>query len=106
MKFFSTLLLILPVVSAARVHVESRDHPTPTTEVQHGQTGTLIVLPPQSTETGTKQIPGMFSISHGFPLKLIVPDADHPFIAPGPDDQRGRKLLLSQGLDDTKRSTR
>ncbi|KAJ7647750.1 Chloroperoxidase [Roridomyces roridus] len=46
---------------------------TPTTEVQHGQTGTLIVLPPQATETGLKQIP----------------DAAHPFIAPGPDDQRG-----------------
>ncbi|KAJ7072784.1 Chloroperoxidase [Mycena amicta] len=44
-----------------------------TTEVQDGQTGTLISLPPMPTETGTKQIP----------------DADHPFIAPGPTDQRG-----------------
>jgi len=49
-----------------------RSTPT-TTEVQDGQTGTLMVLPPQATETGTKQIP----------------DADHPFIAPGPKDQRG-----------------
>ncbi|KAF7309995.1 Cloroperoxidase [Mycena indigotica] len=44
-----------------------------TTNVQDGQTGTLIVLPPQATDTGTKQIP----------------DADHPFIAPGAEDQRG-----------------
>ncbi|KAJ7713379.1 Chloroperoxidase [Mycena metata] len=42
-------------------------------EVQDGQTGVVIMLPPQPTDTGLKQIP----------------DADHPFIAPGPDDQRG-----------------
>ncbi|KAJ7592839.1 Chloroperoxidase [Mycena floridula] len=74
MKSFSALLLILPVVLAApRINVDARDDPTPTTEIQDGQTGTLIVFPPQATETGTKNIP----------------DADHPFIAPGPDDQRG-----------------
>ncbi|KAJ7655390.1 Chloroperoxidase [Mycena rosella] len=51
-----------------------RDDPSPTTtEIQDGQTGTLIVMPAQATETGLKQIP----------------DAAHPFIAPGPDDQRG-----------------
>jgi len=32
-----------------------------------------MVLPPQQTDTGTKR----------------VPDADHPFIAPGPNDMRG-----------------
>ncbi|KAJ7731075.1 Chloroperoxidase [Mycena metata] len=42
-------------------------------EVQDGQTGVVIMLPPQPTDTGLKQIP----------------DADHPFIAPGPNDQRG-----------------
>ncbi|KAJ7029903.1 Chloroperoxidase [Mycena alexandri] len=42
-------------------------------EVQDGQTGVVIMLPPQPTDTGLKQIP----------------DADHPFIAPGLDDQRG-----------------
>ncbi|KAJ7588830.1 Chloroperoxidase [Mycena floridula] len=74
MKSFSALLLILPAVLAASINFNARDDPTPTTEIQDGQTGTLIVIPPQATETsGIKQIP----------------DADHPFIAPGPDDQRG-----------------
>ncbi|KAJ7575170.1 Chloroperoxidase [Mycena floridula] len=73
MKSFSALLLILPVVLAANINLDARD-PTPTTEIQDGQIGTLIVIPPQATETsGIKQIP----------------DADHPFIAPGPNDQRG-----------------
>ncbi|KAJ7745072.1 Chloroperoxidase [Mycena metata] len=71
-----TLLSLLPAVLAFPRNpiLTRRDDPTPTTtEVQDGQTGTLIVIPPQPTETGLKQIP----------------DADHPFIAPGPDDQRG-----------------
>ncbi|KAJ6592660.1 Chloroperoxidase [Mycena capillaripes] len=68
MKSFARLLLLLPAVLFA-----PQDSPSPTTEVQDGQTGTLMVLPPQPTETGLKQIP----------------DADHPFIAPGPNDQRG-----------------
>ncbi|KAJ7176092.1 Chloroperoxidase [Mycena crocata] len=42
-------------------------------DIQDGQTGVLMVLPPQRTDTGLKRIP----------------DADHPFIAPGPNDQRG-----------------
>ncbi|KAJ7127464.1 hypothetical protein C8R43DRAFT_1134716 [Mycena crocata] len=42
-------------------------------DIQDGQTGVLMVLPPHQTDTGTKR----------------VPDADHPFIAPGPNDQRG-----------------
>ncbi|KAJ7592141.1 Chloroperoxidase [Mycena floridula] len=73
MKSFSALLLTLPVVLAANINLDARD-PTPTTEIQDGQIGTLIVIPPQATETsGIKQIP----------------DTDHPFIAPGPNDQRG-----------------
>ncbi|KAJ7728097.1 Chloroperoxidase [Mycena metata] len=71
-----TLLSLLPAVLAFPRNpiLTRRDDPTPTTtEVQDGQTGTLIAIPPQPTETGLKQIP----------------DADHPFIAPGPDDQRG-----------------
>ncbi|KAJ6539633.1 Chloroperoxidase [Mycena capillaripes] len=68
MRSFAGLMLLLPVVLSA-----PRDSPSPTTEVQDGQTGTLMVLPPQPTETGLKQIP----------------DAAHPFIAPGPSDQRG-----------------
>ncbi|KAJ7466350.1 Chloroperoxidase [Mycena latifolia] len=42
-------------------------------EVHDGQTATLITFPTQPTDTGLKQIP----------------DAAHPFIAPGPNDQRG-----------------
>ncbi|KAJ7171393.1 Chloroperoxidase [Mycena filopes] len=45
----------------------------PVPDVQDGQTGTLMVLPPRQTDTGTKRIP----------------DPAHPFIAPGPNDQRG-----------------
>jgi len=67
------LLLLLAPVLAAPKNPNIRDSPSSTTEVQDGQTGTLIVLPAQATETGLKQIP----------------DAAHPFIAPGPDDQRG-----------------
>ncbi|KAJ7772047.1 Chloroperoxidase [Mycena maculata] len=67
MRTLVVVLLLLPVALC------SPNAPSPTTEVQGGQTGTLIVLPTQATETGLKQIP----------------DADHPFIAPGPNDQRG-----------------
>ncbi|KAJ7496829.1 Chloroperoxidase [Mycena latifolia] len=75
MRSFVAVLLLLPATLAAprASPLILRDDPTPTTEVQDGQTGTLMVLPPQATETGLKQIP----------------DAAHPFIAPGPDDQRG-----------------
>ncbi|KAJ7935205.1 Chloroperoxidase [Mycena leptocephala] len=64
MRSFVALFLLLPTVLSS---------PSPTTEVQDGQTGTLIVVPPQATETGLKRIP----------------DHAHPFIAPGPNDQRG-----------------
>ncbi|KAF7314220.1 Cloroperoxidase [Mycena kentingensis (nom. inval.)] len=58
-----SLFLLLPLRAFA----------SPTTEVQDGTTGTLIVVPPQATDTGVKHIP----------------DAAHPFIAPGLSDQRG-----------------
>lgn len=75
MRSFAAALLLLPAAFAAprAGRLNHRADPSPTTEVQDGQTGTLIVLPPQATETGLKQIP----------------DVDHPFIAPGPNDQRG-----------------
>ncbi|KAJ6574393.1 Chloroperoxidase [Mycena capillaripes] len=74
-SFAASLLLIPAIFFAPSCHAFNiRDSPSPTTtEVQDGQTGTLMVLPPQATETGLKQIP----------------DDAHPFIAPGPDDQRG-----------------
>ncbi|KAJ7169181.1 Chloroperoxidase [Mycena crocata] len=74
MRFLATVLLLVPAtLGASGRSLFVRDNPSPTTEIQDGQTGTLIVLPPQATETGLKQIP----------------DAAHPFIAPGPNDQRG-----------------
>ncbi|KAJ7673803.1 Chloroperoxidase [Mycena polygramma] len=63
MKSFSSLLL---VISSSFVAVNAVD-------IQDGQTGVLMVVPPRQTDTGTKRIP----------------DADHPFIAPGPNDMRG-----------------
>ncbi|KAJ7446751.1 hypothetical protein FB451DRAFT_1291392 [Mycena latifolia] len=68
-----TLLVFLPQTVLSTPTTIPLNIPSPTTEVQDGQTGTLIIMPPQATETGLKQIP----------------DAAHPFIAPGPDDQRG-----------------
>jgi hypothetical protein len=50
----------------------------PAKEVHDGQTATLITFPSKPTDTGLKQIP----------------DAAHPFIAPGPNDQRGRESLF------------
>jgi hypothetical protein len=56
MKFIAvSLLLLLPSVLGA----------TPTTEIQDGQTGTLMVLPPQATETGLRRIPGIYSLDDG-----------------------------------------
>ncbi|KAJ6534307.1 Chloroperoxidase [Mycena capillaripes] len=73
MKLFALLSLLAPALfSSGNAWPNIRDD-TSTTEIQDGQTGTLMVLPPRQTDTGTKQIP----------------DADHPFIAPGPNDQRG-----------------
>ncbi|KAJ7271644.1 hypothetical protein C8J57DRAFT_1319447, partial [Mycena rebaudengoi] len=51
----------------------ARDVLSTPSDIQDGQTGVLMVLPPRQTDTLTKRIP----------------DADHPFIAPGPNDQRG-----------------
>ncbi|KAJ6472873.1 Chloroperoxidase [Mycena vitilis] len=63
MKAFSSLLL---AIFSSCIAVNAVD-------IQDGQTGVLMVIPPRQTDTGTKRIP----------------DADHPFIAPGPNDMRG-----------------
>ncbi|KAJ7936150.1 Chloroperoxidase [Mycena leptocephala] len=74
MKSFSLLLLAVPpLFIAVNAWPNIRDAPFTTVDIQDGQTGTLMVLPPRQTDTGTKR----------------VPDADHPFIAPGPNDMRG-----------------
>ncbi|KAJ6580368.1 Chloroperoxidase [Mycena vulgaris] len=74
MKSFSLLLLVVsPLFIAVNAGPNIRDAPSTTVDIQDGQTGTLMALPPRQTDTGTKR----------------VPDADHPFIAPGPNDMRG-----------------
>ncbi|KAJ6592697.1 hypothetical protein B0H19DRAFT_1088351 [Mycena capillaripes] len=59
-----------------------------------------MVLPPQPTETGLKQIPGKFypGATTFMSQFRYLPDAAHPFIAPGPNDQRGRKSLNSSSM--------
>ncbi|KAF7328405.1 Cloroperoxidase [Mycena venus] len=67
MRSFHLLFVLLHVAFSTAAS-------TPTSkEVRDGQTATLITFPTQPTDTGLKQIP----------------DAAHPFIAPGPNDQRG-----------------
>ncbi|KAJ6491761.1 hypothetical protein C8R47DRAFT_1070751 [Mycena vitilis] len=53
MKSLAVLFLLLAAALCAPGNpaLNFRDAPTATTEVQDGQTGTLIVLPPQATET-------------------------------------------------------
>jgi hypothetical protein len=76
MRPSTTLYILLPTLVSATITVRRG------TEVQEGQTGTLITSPPLPTNTGLQQ----------------VPDANHPFIAPGPNDQRGREAVFtSQG---------
>ncbi|KAJ7027363.1 hypothetical protein C8F04DRAFT_1103435 [Mycena alexandri] len=67
MRPSTALYILLPTLVSAATTVRHG------TEVQEGQTGTLITSPPLPTNTGLQQ----------------VPDANHPFIAPGPNDQRG-----------------
>ncbi|KAJ7452328.1 hypothetical protein FB451DRAFT_1185914 [Mycena latifolia] len=86
MKPFSMFLLVfLPLFIAANAWQNIRDAPSTTVDIPDGQTGTLMVLPPRQTDTATKR----------------VPDDDHPFIAPGPKDMRGRELLLLENFDPT-----
>ncbi|KAJ6598139.1 Chloroperoxidase [Mycena vulgaris] len=74
MKFFSLLLLVpSSLFTAVNAWQDIRDAPSNPIDIQDGQTGVLMVLPPAQTDTSIKR----------------VPDADHPFIAPGPNDMRG-----------------
>ena len=69
MRALTATLLLLPYVIGASqiplfVELPSRtstlNSPSPApTEVQDGQTGTLIVMPPAQTFNGTKHIPGI-----------------------------------------------
>jgi hypothetical protein len=60
MKTFSLLLLVVsPLFIAVNARSNIRDAPSTTVDIQDGQTGVLMVVPPRPTETGTKRIPGM-----------------------------------------------
>jgi hypothetical protein len=62
MKPFSLLLLVVsPSFIAVNAWPNIRDAPSMTVDIQDGQTGVLMVLPPRQTETGTKRIPGMYT---------------------------------------------
>jgi hypothetical protein len=66
MKSFSLLLLVvLPLFIAVNAWPNIHDAPSTTVDIQDGQTGTLMVLPPRQTDTGTKRVPGM-STNHQF----------------------------------------
>ncbi|KAJ7609715.1 Chloroperoxidase [Mycena polygramma] len=74
MKSFSLLLLVVsPSFIPVNAGPKIRDASSMAADIQDGQTGVLMVLPPRQTDTGTKR----------------VPDADHPFIPPGTNDMRG-----------------
>jgi hypothetical protein len=60
MKSFSLLLLVVsPLSVAVNAWPIIRNAPSTTVDIQDGQTGTLMVLPPRQTDTGTKRVPGM-----------------------------------------------
>ncbi|KAJ7466401.1 Chloroperoxidase [Mycena latifolia] len=67
MRSFHLLCVLVHVASSTAASTPASK------EVRDGQTATLITFPTPPTDTGLKQIP----------------DAAHPFIAPGPNDQRG-----------------
>jgi hypothetical protein len=98
MKSFALLSLLVPALFSSGNAWSNIRAEESTKEIQDGQTGTLMVLPPLQTDTGTKRIPGMYilasRLSHQRLITMSTPDADHPFIAPGPNDQRGRTLLM------------
>ncbi|KAJ7611916.1 Chloroperoxidase [Mycena polygramma] len=74
MKSFPLLLLaVSPSFVPVNAGPKIRDASSMAADIQDGQMGVLMVLPPRQTDTGTKR----------------VPDADHPFIPPGPNDMRG-----------------
>ncbi|KAJ6513526.1 hypothetical protein DFH09DRAFT_1197223 [Mycena vulgaris] len=69
MKLFSLLLLVVsPLFIAVNAWPNIRDAPSTTVDIQDGQTGTLMVLPPRQTDTGTKRVPAAMNTlaDHGY----------------------------------------
>ncbi|KAJ7793511.1 hypothetical protein B0H14DRAFT_2622831 [Mycena olivaceomarginata] len=86
MKFFSLLLLVpSSLFTAVNAWHDIRDAPSNPIDIQDGQTGVLMVLPPAQTDTSIKRVPE---------FTICALDADHPFIAPGPNDMRGPLEML------------
>ncbi|KAJ7753770.1 Chloroperoxidase [Mycena metata] len=73
MKSFTLLSLLVPAFLHCGYGWPTNRDEALHVDIQDGQTGVLMAIPPRRTDLGTKRIP----------------DADHPFIAPGPNDQRG-----------------
>nr|GAT56219.1 heme-thiolate peroxidase [Mycena chlorophos] len=83
MRPFAIVALFLDLFDlAAQPRAPQRQHAQ---EVLDGHSGTLIAMPPLPTYTGAK----------------IIPDTDHLYIAPGPEDLRGpcpgMKTLANHG---------
>jgi hypothetical protein len=66
MKFFSLLLLVpSSLFTAVNAWHDIRDAPSNPIDIQDGQTGVLMVLPPAQTDTSIKRVPGKFT-NHRF----------------------------------------
>ncbi|KAJ7611907.1 hypothetical protein DFH06DRAFT_1371744 [Mycena polygramma] len=64
MKSLSLFLLVSPLVVAANARSNRR---STAADIQDGQTGVLMVLPPRQTDTGTKHMPIVLSLHLGPP---------------------------------------
>ena len=80
--FFTALVLYLTVPAAFAF-------PGMSIRQNTNEKGVQITLPAQQNN-GLKLIPGMFYSTWEIAPNLnIIADADHPYMAPGPTDQRG-----------------
>jgi hypothetical protein len=62
MKFFPLFLLVpSSLFAAVNAWPDIRDAPFSPIDMQDGQTGVLMVLPPCQTDTSIKRVPGMFT---------------------------------------------
>jgi hypothetical protein len=60
MKSFALLSVLVPALFRSGNAWPNIRADASTMEIQDDQTGTLMVLPPLQTDTGTKRIPGMY----------------------------------------------
>ena len=105
MKSFSLLLRVttpLQLFILVNARPKIRDDSSTAVDMQDGERGVLMILPPRQTDTGhqacTRYVYESIA-SLSYPLTTCTIDADHPFIAPGPNDMRGREVLLRENFD-------